>query len=236
MRQRLYSKGTKGGDGSPDDLLRAAAKATAVLGDKVTQAQELAKDTMSELLKGSRFAASSKESDSGQAAAAAAGPSGDQQQQQQQQQQHEERDQKQEQQQEQTNRPPTLVQRLGSFASLALQEMRQAVLPAEPTASALSGAAPKAGNFQGATTTELTVTAARESGWQRQWRDTRERLSGHPLFKRLGAVTLKDNRVYEAGKELADGIRERWETSDSPLVHRIQVGVLGDFARAACSV
>ncbi len=32
--------------------------------------------------------------------------------------------------------------------------------------------------------------------------------------------------MFSKGKEVADDLRERWETSDSPLVHRIQVGNL----------
>lgn len=46
-------------------------------------------------------------------------------------------------------------------------------------------------------------------------------LGGHPLFQRLGA--LREHKVFSKGKEVADDLRERWETSDSPLVHRIQV-------------
>jgi import inner membrane translocase subunit TIM44 len=46
-------------------------------------------------------------------------------------------------------------------------------------------------------------------------------LGGHPLFKRL--ATVREHKVFSKGREVADDLRERWETSDSPLVHRIQV-------------
>ena len=46
----------------------------------------------------------------------------------------------------------------------------------------------------------------------------------HPIFQRLSA--LRHNRVVARGKEVAEDLRERWETSDSPFVHRIQVPVL----------
>ncbi len=45
-------------------------------------------------------------------------------------------------------------------------------------------------------------------------------LGGHPLFQRL--ASLRNARVFSRGKEVADDLRERWETSESPLVHRIQ--------------
>ena len=47
-------------------------------------------------------------------------------------------------------------------------------------------------------------------------------LGAHPIFKRVSGG-LKDSAVYGKGRDMAEGIRERWETSDSPLVHRIQV-------------
>ena len=49
-------------------------------------------------------------------------------------------------------------------------------------------------------------------------------LGTHPLFQRL--ASFRNARVFSKGKEVAEDLRERWETSDSPLVHRIQVGLL----------
>ncbi len=43
----------------------------------------------------------------------------------------------------------------------------------------------------------------------------------HPLFQRLQG--LRDAKVFHKGGEVADALRERWETSDSPVVHKIQV-------------
>ena len=42
----------------------------------------------------------------------------------------------------------------------------------------------------------------------------------HPIFQRLNR--LSDNKVFNKGREVAGDLRERWETSDSPLVQRIQ--------------
>lgn len=40
----------------------------------------------------------------------------------------------------------------------------------------------------------------------------------------MKGLNLGSNPVFNKGREAAESIRERWETSDSPLVHRIQVG------------
>ena len=52
-------------------------------------------------------------------------------------------------------------------------------------------------------------------------------LGSHPFFARMRGLNLGQNPVISKGREAAENIRERWETSDSPLVHRIQVGGLG---------
>ena len=51
-------------------------------------------------------------------------------------------------------------------------------------------------------------------------------LGSHPLFQRMRGLTggLADAKMFERGREVRESLRERWETSDSPLVHRIQVG------------
>ena len=46
----------------------------------------------------------------------------------------------------------------------------------------------------------------------------------HPIFKRL--QNLSDNQVFNKGREVADDMRERWETSDSAVVQRLQVPYL----------
>lgn len=116
--------------------------------------------------------------------------------------------------------PPSsgLVNRLRGFAAEAIKEMKLAVLPEAPRSSALKGASAKAAAIQTSDVTAVTLTAPQEeSGWQKQWRTMRETLGGHPFFRKLS-----DNKILNAGRDVADSIREKWETSDSPLVHRLQ--------------
>ena len=113
---------------------------------------------------------------------------------------------------------PTMLERFKEFAVIAGREMYQAVLPDSPKASAIRGASAKASNIQTSSVSDLAVAPApKESAWQRQWKDMTDSLGGHPLFQRLAAI--KDSSRV---KDMAEAVRERWETSDSPLVHRIQ--------------
>jgi mitochondrial import inner membrane translocase subunit TIM44 len=116
---------------------------------------------------------------------------------------------------------PGFGTRLRAAASTALQEMRAAVLPETPSASALRGAAAKAGDIQTSSSSALVAAPmAEEAAWRRQWRRWGDTLGDHPFFKSMAG--LRDSKVVTAGRDVADSIRERWETSDSPLVHRIQ--------------
>lgn len=47
----------------------------------------------------------------------------------------------------------------------------------------------------------------------------------HPMFKRLKGVNIKDNPVFKKTTEFADDLRERYETSDHPVVHKVEVRV-----------
>ena len=49
-------------------------------------------------------------------------------------------------------------------------------------------------------------------------------LGSHPFFARMRGLNLGALPGVAKGREAAESLRERWETSDSPLVHRIQVG------------
>ena len=216
-------------------LKQQAASATSVLGEKLSQAQELGKATVQELFKSGGTTSSKTsgvESSQGASASGAAGEgpaSGT--------------SSSQEQQQEQqtgqssgTSSGPASSNRIRNLFSTALEEMKAAILPESPNASALRGAAAKASNIQTSDVTHLTIApAAAETAWQKQWREMGDSLNGHPFFRRITAG-LKDNRVVRAGGDVAESIRERWETSDSAFVHRIQDATDNLFAEGEAAL
>jgi len=87
-------------------------------------------------------------------------------------------------------------------SSSFLREMYKAVLPEPPRASAIRGASEKADNIQTSDRTDIAPIADSD----------KKTIYDHPFFQRLRSK----------GKDVADAMKERWEMSDSPLVHRIQ--------------
>ncbi|KAG7579865.1 Tim44-like domain [Arabidopsis thaliana x Arabidopsis arenosa] len=69
------------------------------------------------------------------------------------------------------------------------------------------------------TRTEMVVTPTKQSKWQQKWDSFREKVSGSPVFKRLSGMS---EPVVNKSQEIAEDVREIWETSDNPIVHKIQ--------------
>ncbi|KAG2259385.1 hypothetical protein Bca52824_078679 [Brassica carinata] len=69
------------------------------------------------------------------------------------------------------------------------------------------------------TRTDLVVTPTKQSKWQKKWESLREKMQGYPAFKRLSGMS---EPVVNKSQEIAEDIVERWETSDNPIVHKIQ--------------
>ncbi|PRW60304.1 Mitochondrial import inner membrane translocase subunit TIM44 [Chlorella sorokiniana] len=208
-------------------LKEQAAAASSTLGEKMQQAQELAKATAEELKKqgmaGGPAGGSGASEQQAAAAGGEAGPeaaaAGQQQQEQQEQQQGGDAG---EGAKQQLGGKPGVQGRFKGFAAAAVEEIVKVMKSEEPTSSALRGSVAKAGNVQTASTDALAVTKQQQSAWQRQYEDMREKLGSHPFFARMRGLNLGANPVISKGREAAESIRERWETSDSPLVHRIQ--------------
>lgn len=77
--------------------------------------------------------------------------------------------------------------------------------------------------------TAMSVVQPKKSAWHSRWGVLSTFTS--PLFSRLGAVASQagSTSVVRKTRDLAEDMRDRWETSDSPLVHKLQD--LGDSMR-----
>ncbi|ANM63221.1 translocase inner membrane subunit 44-1 [Arabidopsis thaliana] len=67
--------------------------------------------------------------------------------------------------------------------------------------------------------TEMVVTQTKQSKLQQKWESFREKMQGSPVFKRLSGMS---EPVVNKSQEIAEDVREIWETSDNPIVHKIQ--------------
>lgn len=68
--------------------------------------------------------------------------------------------------------------------------------------------------------TALVPVVKKRSGWEKRWDDLKDKVRAHPMYKR--ARGIKELPIVTKSQEIAEDVRERWETSDSPVVHKIQ--------------
>ncbi|XP_052211643.1 mitochondrial import inner membrane translocase subunit TIM44-2-like [Diospyros lotus] len=82
------------------------------------------------------------------------------------------------------------------------------------------------------TRTDVVVLPSKQSKWNKKWEAFKQKMQGHPVFKRISGLS---EPVMVKSQELADDVRDKWETSDSPVVHKIQdlsESVFGESAAA----
>ncbi|KAJ0111382.1 hypothetical protein Patl1_01777 [Pistacia atlantica] len=75
--------------------------------------------------------------------------------------------------------------------------------------------APPSWSGERSTRTDLAIAPTRQSIWSK----VKEKMQSYPVFKRISGLS---EPVVTKGQEIAEDVRERWETSDSPIVHKIQ--------------
>lgn len=80
-------------------------------------------------------------------------------------------------------------------------------------------AAAAASSGERSTRTEVVVVPMKRSILGEKWETLKQKMQGHPMFKKVTGYTKP---VVNKGQEIAEDVRERWETSDSPIVHKIQ--------------
>lgn len=85
-------------------------------------------------------------------------------------------------------------------------------------AQAASAAASQA-NVERSTRTDLTIVPVKQSRFSKKWEAFKEKMQGHPMFKRVSGLS---EPVVTKSQEIAEDMRERWETSDHPVVHKLQ--------------
>ena len=80
-------------------------------------------------------------------------------------------------------------------------------------------------------TTAVAIAQKKKSRFQAAWETVSEKtgLGAHvtSVFSKLEG--LKQTPAYKKGEEMLEDARERWETSDNPMVHRIQDITEGAF-------
>ncbi|XP_078447117.1 mitochondrial import inner membrane translocase subunit TIM44-2-like [Wolffia australiana] len=66
---------------------------------------------------------------------------------------------------------------------------------------------------------DVVIVPTKQSRLGKKWEAFKEKMRGHPVFKRVSGLS---EPIVSKGQEIADDVRDRWETSDNPVVHKIQ--------------
>ncbi|WCJ38350.1 translocase inner membrane subunit 44-2 [Euphorbia peplus] len=76
-------------------------------------------------------------------------------------------------------------------------------------------------SFKGETSArrDIAVLPSNQSRWNKTWGTFREKVRSHPVFKRFGVFS---EPLLTKTHELAEDVKERWDTSDHPVVIKIQ--------------
>ncbi|KAK3136051.1 hypothetical protein QOZ80_5BG0427370 [Eleusine coracana subsp. coracana] len=69
------------------------------------------------------------------------------------------------------------------------------------------------------TRSDLVIVPTKKSVLGEKWEAFKNKMQGHPAYKRVNEYTKP---VVTVGQEVAEDVRERWETSDNPVVQKIQ--------------
>lgn len=71
--------------------------------------------------------------------------------------------------------------------------------------------------------TDVVVVPTKKSPLGEKWEAFKKKMEGIPFYKRVKGVSGPVvTNVKNKGQEIAEDMRERWETSDHPVVHKIQ--------------
>ncbi|CAK9150005.1 unnamed protein product [Ilex paraguariensis] len=82
------------------------------------------------------------------------------------------------------------------------------------------------------TRTDVVVLPTKQSRWSKKWEAFKEKMQGHPVFKRVSGLS---EPVVIKSREFKEDVQEMWDTSDHPVVHKIQdinENVFGETAAA----
>ncbi|CAN6479460.1 unnamed protein product [Victoria cruziana] len=80
-------------------------------------------------------------------------------------------------------------------------------------------AAASSSNVKRSDVTDIVAVPVKQSRWSKKWEEFKNKVQKHPAFKQVSGFS---EPVVAKSQEIAEDMRERWETSDNPVVHKIQ--------------
>ncbi|XP_050364479.1 mitochondrial import inner membrane translocase subunit TIM44-2-like [Argentina anserina] len=68
-------------------------------------------------------------------------------------------------------------------------------------------------------TSDVAIVPTKQSPLSKKWEAIKMKMQGNPLYKRINGIS---EPVIVKSEEIIDDMKDRWENSDSPIVHKIQ--------------
>ncbi|KAM3735953.1 hypothetical protein ACB098_10G126300 [Castanea mollissima] len=78
---------------------------------------------------------------------------------------------------------------------------------------------PSTSTGERSTKTDIVIVQSKQSPWSKKWEAFKEKIRSHPTFK---CVSGYSEPVVTKSQEITEDVQEIWETSDNPIVHKIQ--------------
>ncbi|GFR45893.1 hypothetical protein Agub_g7349 [Astrephomene gubernaculifera] len=102
------------------------------------------------------------------------------------------------------------------------KDLREVLLPAQDITSAT-----RVYNGPVATTTydgptALVISQQQATGWQKTWNTVQDKLGGIPVINKLFNVKVTDTAAYKKSQEMVEDLKDKYETSDHPMVHKVE--------------
>lgn len=102
------------------------------------------------------------------------------------------------------------------------QDLKAVLLPAQDITSATrqyTGAVAEA-TYDGPTA--LVLAKQQATGWQKAWDTMQEKLGSIPVLNKMFNVKITDTSAFKKGQELVEDLKDKYETSDHPMVHKVE--------------
>ena len=130
------------------------------------------------------------------------------------------KEEEQQQQQQPEGGEPAFVGYAKRFSSMVREELKDMFDMKESDVSA-TRRRPEYKHEEYTGTTDVAVSAEPEkTGWEKRWDEVKDQAKTTAFFQKV--TGLKEHKLVQRANEVAEDMRDRWETSDSAFVHKIQ--------------
>ncbi|KAG2484061.1 hypothetical protein HYH03_017081 [Edaphochlamys debaryana] len=102
------------------------------------------------------------------------------------------------------------------------KDLREVLLPAQDITSATRVYTGPVASVSYDGPTALVLAKEQATGWQKVWDTMQDKLSGIPGINKILNVKVTDTAAFKKGQEMVEDLKDKYETSDHPVVHKVE--------------